>query len=227
MLQCVLLGEERLDLAQDGVVSDLAVGTLLDDAGQGLDLLAQPQYALEDTAARHAALQLLRLDAGARLVNVEEADHDQLRRRREVAQRRRNLEQVLAHHVDVVHGEGARVAFGPLQRRLVVQGAVVVLRTDVDAEREHFASDNGAVGGHAQRFEGGDDALLADVYVQSAGSGFVFMRCPRNYFIVSLLRITCPLITMRSQPSTMIQSWMASMVMYDGEIISNRESTVR
>ena len=66
-----------------------------------LDLVAQLQHALQNGAASHAALQLVRLLAG--LVHVEGTDDDHVRRACVVANGNGNsLHDVLANDVDIV-----------------------------------------------------------------------------------------------------------------------------
>ena len=75
------------------------------EAGPDLDLHADLEHALEDAAARDAALEVVHLRAG--LVDVERADDDEVRLRREVPHRNGDLLlDVLAHHLDRVLEEG-------------------------------------------------------------------------------------------------------------------------
>ena len=92
---------QRLHARVDGRVGHLTLQVLADDARKDLDLVAQAQHALEDGAARHAALEVV--CALAWLVHVEGADHDHVRRAGVVADRYGDrVHDVLADHVDVV-----------------------------------------------------------------------------------------------------------------------------
>lgn len=74
--EAVVLGEEGDDAGVDGAALDLAVFVFADDARADFDLVAEFQDSRKDGAACDAALELF--DFGARLVDVEGADDDEL-----------------------------------------------------------------------------------------------------------------------------------------------------
>eukprot|EP00406_Dinophysis_acuminata_P025596 CAMPEP_0179349176 /NCGR_PEP_ID=MMETSP0797-20121207/74097_1 /TAXON_ID=47934 /ORGANISM="Dinophysis acuminata, Strain DAEP01" /LENGTH=496 /DNA_ID=CAMNT_0021064033 /DNA_START=366 /DNA_END=1852 /DNA_ORIENTATION=+ len=138
-LQAVALCREGHDPRADRLGDGVPGGVLAHDAGPDLDLVAELQHALQDGAARDAALQVLHLLAG--LVHVEGADDDHDGVGHEVPGRDRHLRaEVLADDLDVVlqhcaerdDGGGVRGRPGHELLDLLVLGLRLLLLDELD-----------------------------------------------------------------------------------------------